>query len=161
MSIKLLVTGGTLDTSYDLLDGKLTFETTHLPEILRQARSTVAVKLEILALKDSKELTDADRKLILKKCKSAKENKILITHGTDTMALTARILGKNIKNKTIVLTGAMIPFSFANSDVLFNFGCAIMAVQLLPKGVFIVMNGRVFPWNDVRKNKRLGRFENL
>ncbi len=161
MTIKLLTTGGTVDKVYNHLNGELCFETTNLPSMLKQARCNVDLELDIVMLKDSLYMVDTDRKDILKKCRSYKEDKIIITHGTDTMAETAKFLGEKIKNKTIVLVGAMIPYSFGKSDALFNLGCAISAVQHMPKGVYITMNGKIFPWNNVMKNKKFGEFNTI
>ena len=161
MSIKLYITGGTIDKEYSPINGELVFIKTHLLEMLEQAKNKVDIEPEVLMLKDSLDMSDNDRAIILKKCETAKEEKILITHGTDTIVETAQVLGKNILNKTIVLTGAMIPFSFGNSDALFNLGFAIGAVQFLPAGVFVAMNGKIFPWDNVRKNKDIGVFENI
>jgi len=156
--IKLFITGGTIDC--EKIEGnKYIFAETHLPDMLKQARNRIDIKSEVLMLKDSIYTTDADRKNVLDKCKSSKEDKIIITHGTDTMAETAQVLGKNIKDKTIVLLGAMVPYNQKNSDALFNLGSAITAVQTLPHGVYISMNGKLFSWDNVRKNKELGEFE--
>ena len=161
MIIKIFITGGTVDTKYNELNGKLIFTKSHLPEMLKQARCKVDIELETIILKDSNDMIDSDRKIILQNCKDCNEDKIIITHGTDTMPETAKVLGGNIKDKTIVLLGSMIPYSFGGSDALFNFGCAISAVQILPKGVYITMNGRIFPYDNVRKNKEIGEFQNL
>ncbi len=161
MSIKLLITGGTIDKQYNPLNGELVFVKTHLPEMLEQAKNKVDIELELLMLKDSLDMNDNDRAMILEKCKATKEERILITHGTDTMVETAQVLGKSISNKTIVLTGAMVPFSFGKTDALFNLGTALAAVQILSNGVFIAMGGKIFPWNNVRKNKKIGEFENI
>lgn len=163
MKINIFITGGTIDSQYNELNGKLIYTRTspssHLDGMLKVARCTAEIETEILMLKDSLEMTDSDRTKILQKCEERKGDKIIITHGTDTMVETAKVLGENVKNKTIVLLGAMIPYSFGNSDSLFNLGCAISAVQLLPKGVYITMNGKIFPFNNVRKNRTLGVFE--
>ena len=161
MSIKLFITGGTVDKQYNPLNGELVFVKTHLSEMLEQAKNKIDVEQEFVMLKDSLDMDDNDRAMILEKCKVAKEEKILITHGTDTMVETAQVLGKSISNKTIVLTGAMVPFSFGKTDALFNLGTAIAAVQVLSSGVFITMNGKIFPWDNVRKNKEIGEFENI
>ncbi|MFQ3547463.1 MAG: asparaginase domain-containing protein [Termitinemataceae bacterium] len=163
--IRILITGGTFDKQYDELKGVLTFKNSHLPDIIRQARITIPVELEINQLIDSLEMKEEDRQNILAACKRAPEKRILITHGTDRMVETAKVLGAselaNTFEKTIVLTGAMIPYAVAGSDSLFNLGCAFTAVQLLPPGVYITMNGRVFPWDRVRKNYDKGVFESL
>jgi len=161
MSIKLLITGGTVDKQYNPLNGELVFVKTHLPEMIEQAKNKVDIELEVLMLKDSLDMNDNDRAMILEKCNETKEERILITHGTDTMVETAQVLGKSISNKTIVLTGAMVPFSFGKTDALFNLVTAIAAVQILSSGVFIVMGGKIFPWDKVRKNKKIGEFENI
>lgn len=161
MEIRLLITGGTIDKQYNPITGELVFPQTHLPEMLKQGRCKASIEAETVMLKDSLEMDDNDRKQVLEKCQSYKEDKIVITHGTDTMVETAQVLGKNLKDKTIVLLGAMVPHTISNSDALFNLGCAISAVQTLPKGVYIVMNGKVFSWDNVRKNKNLGEFETI
>lgn len=161
MSIRVFVTGGTFDKEYNEIDGTLSFKDTHLSELLKLGRCKVDVDVRTLMMIDSLEMTPADRQSILDNCKTCTEDQIIITHGTDTMVETAKILGQNIKDKTIVLTGAMIPFKFGSSDGLFNMGSAIAFVQSLPSGVYVAMNGRYFPWNNVRKNKKLGQFEEL
>ena len=157
--IRVIVTGGTFDKHYDELRGELTFKESHLPEILRLTRVTVPVQIELNQLIDSLQMQDANRQSVLEACCRAPEDRIVVTHGTDTMAETARILGAAGLDKSIVLTGAMVPYKIQGSDALFNFGTAFSAVQLLPKGVYIVMNGRVFDWDHVRKNRALGVFE--
>lgn len=159
--IKILVTGGTMDKMYDHIKGELTFNSSNVNHMLQQARATLEIEPEVLMLKDSLFMNDSDRKAILEKCVASNEKRILITHGTDTMAETAKVLGENINDKTIVLTGAMVPYSFGNSDALFNIGCALTAVQTLPNGVYIIMNGKIFSWNNVTKNKTAGEFEEL
>lgn len=159
MSIRVFVTGGTFDKEYNELDGRLFFKDTHLNEMLALGRSKVEVNVRTLMMVDSLEMTDQDRQIILEHCLKAKEDKILITHGTDTIEVTARMLGQAIQNKTVVLTGAMVPYKFGSSDGLFNLGSALAFVQTLPHGVYIAMNGKRFPWNNVRKNKRTGEFE--
>lgn len=161
MIIKLLITGGTIDCKKIEEKDKYIFEKTHLPEMLKQGRCKIDIDSHVIMLKDSIHMTDEDREKILQNCKDCEEDKIIITHGTDTMVETAQVLGKNIKNKTIVLLGAMIPYNQNNSDALFNLGCAVSAVQSLPKGVYITMNGKIFSWDNVRKNKELGLFETL
>ncbi|MDL2229372.1 asparaginase [Treponema sp. OttesenSCG-928-L16] len=157
--IRLIITGGTFDKQYDELKGQLTFKDSHLPDILRQARITVPVELEINQLVDSLEMGDEGRRSLLEACRSSPQDRIIITHGTDRMAESARLLGTSGLDKTIVLTGAMVPYSVAGSDALFNLGSAFSAVQLLEKGVYIIMNGRVFPWDGVKKNTEKGIFE--
>ncbi|MFM2305560.1 MAG: hypothetical protein RLZZ367_229 [Bacteroidota bacterium] len=161
MAIKILITGGTFDKEYDELSGKLFFKDTHLPEILKLGRSNLPVSVRTLMMIDSLEMTDADRDIIISHCQQCSENRIVITHGTDTMDQTARKLGEANLDKTIVLTGAMVPYKFGSSDGLFNMGSALAFVQTLPKGVYVVMNGRYFNWNNVRKNKASGIFEEL
>ena len=159
MGIRLFVTGGTFDKEYNELTGSLFFKDTHLQEMLALGRCKVDVGIRTLMMVDSLEMTDADRNLIVDQCRKAKENRIIVTHGTDTMEVTAKVLGEMIKDKTIVLTGAMIPYKFGSSDGLFNLGSALAFVQTLPSGVYIVMNGRYFHWNNVRKNRKTGQFE--
>jgi L-asparaginase len=161
MAIKILITGGTFDKEYDELSGKLFFKDTHLPEILKLGRSNLPVSVRTLMMIDSLEMTDADRDIVISHCQQCSENRIVITHGTDTMDQTARKLGEANLDKTIVLTGAMVPYKFGSSDGLFNMGSALAFVQTLPKGVYVVMNGRYFNWNNVRKNKASGIFEEL
>ncbi|MCK5145407.1 asparaginase [bacterium] len=156
--IRLIITGGTFDKKYDPLKGELTFKETHLPQILEQVNITIPIEFEINQLKDSLDMQDECRAHILKACKSADERQIVITHGTDTMENTAAVLGQARLNKSIVLTGAMVPFSVSGSDAMFNLGFALAAVQQAPAGVFIAMNGRILPWNDVTKDKARGRF---
>jgi L-asparaginase len=160
-SIRLFVTGGTFDKEYDELHGTLDFRDTHLPEMLDMARSRLDLSVDTLMMVDSLEMTDADRNLIANSCRDAPESCVVITHGTDTMVDTARVLADRVPDKTIVLTGAMIPIAFGSSDGLFNLGGALTVVRVLPPGVYIVMNGRVFPWDNVRKNRDTGVFEAL
>ncbi|MCX6197907.1 MAG: asparaginase domain-containing protein [Bacteroidetes bacterium] len=161
MAIKILITGGTFDKEYDELNGKLFFKDTHLPEILQLGRSNLKVQIRTLMMIDSLEMKDADRELMVSHCQQCEEEKIVITHGTDTMEQTAKVLGLANLNKTIVLTGAMIPYKFGSSDGLFNLGSALAFVQTLPAGVYVAMNGKYFTWNNVRKNKGTGIFEEL
>lgn len=161
MAIKILITGGTFDKEYDELNGKLFFKDTHLPEILKLGRSNLPVSVRTLMMIDSLEMTDTDRDIIINHCKQCDEEKIVITHGTDTMDITAKQLGAANLNKTIVLTGAMVPYKFGSSDGLFNLGSALAFVQTLPVGVYVVMNGKYFDWHNVRKNKASGIFEEL
>jgi L-asparaginase len=158
MKIRIFVTGGTFDKEYDELSGQLFLKDTHLPEMLSLGRSRLEVDLSTLMMIDSIDMTENDRKIILENCISTPEDKIVITHGTDTMAETASLLSR-IKNKTIVLTGAMVPYKFGSSDGLFNLGSALSFVQILPHGVYIAMNGRYFNWDNVKKNKEVGEFE--
>ena len=160
-TIRILITGGTIDKEYDPLAGELTFPKSHLSNMLNQVRCKVRFVLEEMMLKDSLEMRNKDREEILKKCTDCSQNRVVITHGTDTMVETARFLGKNAKGKTVILVGAMIPYAFGASDALFNLGCAFSAVQALQPGVYITMNGKIFLWNNVRKNKESGEFEEL
>ena len=160
-TIRLLVTGCTFDKEYDEIHGTLDFRETHLPDMLEMARSRLDVNVHTLMMVDSLEMTEADRDLIATQCREAPEQWIVVTHGTDTMVDTARVLAEHVPDKTIVLTGAMIPIAFGSSDGLFNLGGALTVVQVLPIGVYIAMNGRVFQWNDVRKNRETGEFEAL
>jgi L-asparaginase len=158
--IRLLVTGGTIDKSYCPVEGQLSFSRTHVLAMLKQARVTLPEdKVQTLLLKDSLDLTEADRDVICQAAAAAQESKLIVTHGTDTMVQTAALLAAKHLAKTIVLVGAMVPYTFSNSDGLFNLGLAFGAVQLLPTGVYVAMNGRIFPWHAVRKNKTLGVFE--
>ncbi len=161
MAIRIFVTGGTFDKEYNELTGTLFFNKTHLYEMLSLGRSHVLLEITTLMMIDSLEMTNTDRNLIAKHCMNAKEDKIVITHGTDTMADTAKVLGKKIKNKTVVITGAMVPYKFGSSDGLFNLGSSLAFVQALPHGVYVVMNGRCFNWNNVKKNKKTGIFEEI
>lgn len=159
MKIKVLITGGTIDKEYNASTGELSFVETHIVEMLNRAGSMADTLLEVLFLKDSLEITDDNRALILSKCQHAREEAILITHGTDTMAATAQLLGQNIKDKTIVLFGAFVPYTVSQSDALFNLGFALSAVQMKDNGVYVAMNGQVFDAETVWKNKLLGVFE--
>jgi L-asparaginase len=161
MTIKILVTGGTFDKEYNPLNGQLYFNGTHVPEMLRLGRSRLHAHIKRVMMIDSLSMTEADRKKILNECQTSIEDKILITHGTDTMAETAKLLGQHIKDKTIILTGAMIPYAFGSSDGLFNLGSALAFLQTLPHGVYISMNGKYFHWDNVRKNKEIGLFEEI
>jgi len=161
MPIRILVTGGTFDKDYDEITGQLYFNDSHVKEILELGRSRLEVKIKTLMLIDSLDMSDANRGLILENCKAVDENQVVITHGTDTMTETARVVAKEKLNKTIVFTGAMIPYKFGSSDGLFNFGGALALAQALPYGVYIVMNGRCFEWDRVKKNKKTGVFEDI
>jgi L-asparaginase len=158
-SIRIIITGGTFDKQYDEIRGSLTFKDSHLPEILRFVRCTVPIELELNQLVDSLDMQQSNRLRILESCRSAAEEHIVITHGTDTMVETAGVLGTAGLDKTVVMTGAMVPYVFSGSDAVFNLGCAIVAVQVLPRGVYIAMNGRIFPWDRVRKDRERGIFE--
>jgi len=158
--IRLLVTGGTIDKSYCPVEGALSFPRTHVLAMLKQARVALPEdRIQTLLLKDSLDLTEADREIICQAAMAATETKLIVTHGTDTMVQTAERLAAQQLAKTIVLVGAMVPYTFSNSDGLFNLGLAFGAVQLLPAGVYLAMNGRIFLWNAVRKNKTQGIFE--
>ena len=159
--IRIFVTGGTFDKTYDEIRGVLSFEDTHLSEMLRLGRSQVDVTVRTLMMVDSLEMTDADRQLIVRNCVQSSEERIVITHGTDTMVETARALAAGVQHKTIVITGAMIPYAFGSSEGLFNLGSALSFAQVLPPGVYIAMNGQHFAWNKVRKNRETGVFEPL
>ncbi|MCJ7571981.1 MAG: asparaginase [Candidatus Thermoplasmatota archaeon] len=161
MTIKILVTGGTFDKEYMELTGDLIFKNTHIYEMLKLARCKLDAKIRTLMMIDSLEMTEYHRAIILEKCRNSKEDKIIITHGTDTMTKTAKMLGEIIKDKTIVFTGALVPYAFGSSDGLFNLGSALAFVQALPKGVYIVMNGKYFNYDNVRKNATTGEFEEI
>lgn len=161
MKIKIFLTGGTFDKEYNELDGTLYFKDSHLAEMLTLGRSRVPVDIRTLMMIDSLDMTDVDRETIVQNCIKTDENKIVITHGTDTMVETAQVLAEKVKDKTIVIVGAMIPYKFGSSDGLFNLGSALAFVQTLPVGVYIAMNGRYFKWNNVRKNKKIGEFEEI
>ena len=161
MAIRLFITGGTFDKTYDEISGKLLFKDTHVQEMLQLGRCRVPVEVRTLMMVDSLEMTDADRQLVLQNCRAAAEERVVVTHGTDTMTDTARVLGEASLPKTIVLTGAMVPYAFGSSDGLFNLGSALSFVQVLPHGVYVAMNGMVFRWDDVRKNRDLGVFQKL
>jgi L-asparaginase len=161
MSIRLFVTGGTFDKEYDEIHGRLYFQDTHLPEMLEMGRCRVDVEIRTLMLIDSLDMSDADRELIARQCRDCPEDRIVVTHGTDTMVDTAALLAREVPDKTIVLTGAMIPIAFGSSDGLFNLGGALAVVQVLEPGVYVVMNGCVFNWDAVRKNRETGVFEEV
>ena len=159
MAVRIFITGGTFDKEYDMINGKLYFEDTHLPEMLVQGRCTAEVHVRTLMMIDSLEMKEEDRKVIVHNCNKAEEKDIIITHGTDTMVKTAEVLANAKLDKTIVLTGALIPYKFGSSDGYFNIGCALGFVQSLNKGVYVVMNGQAFKWNNVTKNRKTGYFE--
>ena len=161
MAIRILATGGTFDKEYDELTGRLYFKDTHVAEMLRLGRSRVEVTIRTVMMVDSLEMTDADRTLIVQNCAQSPEDRIVITHGTDTMTDTAAAIAHAISGKTIVLTGAMIPYAFGSSDGLFNLGSALSFVQVLPPGVYIAMNGKAFPWDRVQKDRERGEFEEI
>jgi L-asparaginase len=157
--LRVFVTGGTFDKTYDEIRGRLSFGETHVPEMLRLGRSRVALTVETLMMIDSLDMTQDDRARIVRRCVECVEREIVITHGTDTMVETARALADGVTDKTVVLTGAMIPYAFGSSDGLFNLGSALSFAQVLPPGVYIAMNGQCFPWDRVRKNTAIGVFE--
>jgi L-asparaginase len=159
MAIRIFVCGGTFDKQYDEITGRLFFKDTHVPEMLRLGRSRVHVNVETLMMVDSLEMTSDDRARIALYCQRCAESQIVITHGTDTMVETAATLATGVSGKTIVLTGAMIPYAFGSSDGLFNLGSALSFAQVLPAGVYVAMNGTAFAWNAVRKNRQSGVFE--
>lgn len=158
MSVRIIATGGTFDKEYNELTGELFFTRTHLKEVLKMGRCHLPVAITQLMLKDSLFMNDKDRAEIAKACKKAKENNIVITHGTDTMEQTAQYLGAKVKDKTIVLTGAMIPYKFGTSDGIFNLATAMAFAQSLPNGVYVAMNGKLFSFDNVTKNKKKGIF---
>lgn len=161
MKVKLFVTGGTFDKEYNEITEKLHFKETHVYEMLRLGRNKVDVDIRVLMMIDSLNMTDHDREIILEHCESTPEKSIVITHGTGTMAETAKVLASSIRDKTVVLTGAMIPYAYGSSDGMFNLGSALAFAQVLPPGVYVAMNGRHFPWHNVRKNTETGLFEEL
>ena len=161
MSVRLFVTGGTFDKEYDELRGTLDFRQTHVEEMLRRGRNGLDVSVDVLMMVDSLDMTDGQRATIVAACASCVESQIVITHGTDTLVDTARVLAQGVQGKTVVLTGAMVPYAFGSSDGLFNLGSALSFVQTLPVGVYVAMNGRWFAWNNVRKNREFGVFEAL
>lgn len=162
MRIRILVTGGTFDKEYDELTGRLFFRDTHLPEMLRRGRSMLDIQLETVLMIDSLDMTDDDRAKIVARARGCDEQAIVISHGTDTMVETGRALAAaRLHDKTLVLTGAMVPYAFGSSDGLFNLGSALSFVQVLPPGVYIAMNGQHFRWDGVRKNRATGCFERV
>ena len=156
--IKIFVTGGTFDKEYNEINGTLYFKKTHLNEMLELGRARLNLNIETIMMKDSLDMTSSDRDLIVSKCNNTSEDKILITHGTDTMVQTAKLLSNKINNKTIILTGAMIPYKFGSSDGLFNLGSSLSFLQVMPKGIYIAMNGNIFNCENVIKNTELGLF---
>jgi L-asparaginase len=161
MTLRLIATGGTFDKHYNELTGVLGFSESHLPDVIARTRMTIPVALDVLPLLDSLDMQDADRQRVLATCQAAQEQAIVIIHGTDTMRETAAVLGNAKLAQTIVLTGAMIPYEIANSDALFNLGFACGVAQALPHGVYVAMNGQVFPWDNVTKNRAAGVFQPL
>jgi L-asparaginase len=161
MTLRIIATGGTFDKHYNELNGTLGFAESHLPAAIARARITSPCELEVLPLLDSLDMVDADRERILASCTAAAERSIVIVHGTDTMKETAGVLGPALKDKTIVFTGAMIPYAIDNSDAFFNLGFACGVAQVLPPGVYVAMNGQVFTWDNVQKNRAAGVFQPL
>src|SRR3954470_10457272 len=161
MSIRILVTGGTFDKEYNERTGQLYFKDTHIAEMLRLGRSRVEVTIRTVMMIDSMDMKDADRALIVQNCLQSDQDRIVVTHGTDTMTDTAAAIARAVSGKTVVLTGAMIPLAFGSSDGLFNLGSALSFVQALPPGVYVAMNGKCFPWDRVRKNRERGEFEEI
>jgi L-asparaginase len=161
MSVRILVTGGTFDKEYNERTGQLYFKDTHVAEMLRLGRSRVDVAIQTIMMIDSLDMTDADRALVVRHCREAPEDRIVVTHGTDTMTETAAAIARAVTSKTIVLTGAMVPYAFGSSDGLFNLGSALSFVQALPAGVYVAMNGKCFPWDRVRKNRERGEFDEI
>ena len=159
--IRIFVTGGTFDKTYDEINGRLSFGVTHLPEMLRLGRSRVETTVETLLMIDSLDMTDADRARIVESCTRCPETRIVITHGTDTMVETARAVAESVRDKTVVLTGAMVPYAFGSADGLFNLGSALSFAAVLPVGVYIAMNGQHFVWDRVKKNRETGVFERV
>ena len=161
MTVRIFITGGTFDKEYNELNGTLYFKESHVPEMLKLARCETDYEIRTLMMMDSLGMKDYDRRIILENCRSCAEDKIVITHGTDTMVETAKLLQAHIKNKTVVLTGAMIPYKFGSSDGLFNLGTAIAYAKSLPHGVYVVMNGHCFNPSNVVKNRQIGKFEKI
>ncbi len=161
MAIRIFITGGTFDKEYNEITGQLYFTDTHMHDLLEMGRSKVPVEIRTLMMIDSLEMTQEDRDLIAYQCEQCEENRIVITHGTDTMSDTAKVLAQKVTDKTIILTGAMIPIKFGSSDGLFNLGSALAFAQTLPTGVYVAMNGRYFNWDNVKKNKQTGMFEEV
>ncbi|HMQ08332.1 MAG TPA: asparaginase domain-containing protein [Saprospiraceae bacterium] len=159
--IQIFVTGGTFDKDYNYITGQLFFKDTHLQKMFETGRCTLDIDIKTLMMVDSLEMSDADRQIIIHNCRYTQAHSIIITHGTDTMTITAEALANaGIDNKTIILTGAMIPYAFGtSSDGFFNLGSALAFVQTLTPGIYIVMNGRYFHWNKVVKNQKTGYFE--
>lgn len=161
MKIRIFITGGTFDKEYNELNGELFFKDTHLQEMLNLGRCRLDLDIRTLMMIDSLNMTDSDRNIILDNCQKVIEKNIVITHGTDTIVETAKVLADSVKDKTIILTGAMVPYKFGSSDGLFNLGSALAFAQVLPPGVYVAMNGKYFLWNNVRKNKQIGEFEDV
>ena len=161
MKVKIFATGGTFDKIYNEADGNLIFKETHLGQMLKDSKCKLEVSVETIVLIDSLYIENYHRQEILEKCMHCEEERIVVTHGTDTMVETAKLLGNKIKDKTIVLTGSMIPYSFIKTDALFNLGCAIAFAQTLPNGIYIAMHGKIFHYANVKKNKETHEFETI
>lgn len=159
MSIRVFITGGTFDKEYDEIHGRLFFTDSHLPEMLARGRCRLDLSIRTLMMIDSLDMTEADREVVAQNCLTCPESRVVITHGTDTMVETAAAIARRVTDKTVVLTGAMIPYAFGSSDGLFNLGSALSFAQVLPAGVYIAMNGQFFPWDRVVKNRQAGVFE--
>jgi L-asparaginase len=161
MTIKILITGGTVDKDYDELTGSLVFRSTHVPGMLSSGRCGLDIKIAEVMMADSAFMTDADREAISTHCKESPEDKIVIMHGSDSMVTTAEILARSTRDKTVILTGALVPYAVNGSEAMFNLGAALAFVQTLPHGVYISMNGKSFAWDKARKNKHTGKFEEV
>jgi L-asparaginase len=161
MKIRIFITGGTFDKEYNELTGSLFFKDSHLSEMLKLGRSKLNLEIRTLMMIDSLDMTDSDRMIIVENCRAAPEDRIIITHGTDTLIATAGFLANHVSGKTIVLTGAMIPYKFGSSDGMFNLGSSLAFAQVLPPGVYVSMNGKCFTWDNVVKNKQTGEFIEL
>ncbi len=159
--LRLLVTGGTFDKEYDEIGGALFFKDTHVDEMLQRGRCRVPVSVETVMLVDSLQMTEADRLAVAVRCRDCEETMLVVTHGTDTMVETAAVVAREVVGKTVVLTGAMVPYAFGSSDGLFNLGSAISYAQVLPEGVWIAMNGTNFRWDEVRKDREAGVFRRM
>ena len=161
--VQVFITGGTFDKDYNFITGELFFRDTHLKEMFDRGRCTIDIDIKTLMMVDSLEMSDEDRNIIVHNCLKSKSNHVLVTHGTDKMVHTAKVIAEaNIEGKTIVLTGAMVPYAFGtSSDGFFNLGSALAFTQILPHGVYIVMNGRYFDWDNVKKNRKTGNFEEI
>ena len=160
-TIRIITTGGTFDKEYNELNGELYFKQTHVQNMLQLGRLRININIQQLMMIDSNDMSESDRKIIAENCANAGESMIVITHGTDTIVESAAVIAKTVKNKTIILTGAMVPYTFGSSDGMFNLGSAIAFSQTLPAGVYIAMNGKYFEWNNVKKNRLIGEFEEL
>jgi L-asparaginase len=162
IKIQVFVTGGTFDKEYNFITGQLYFKDTHLHQMFERGRSKLDIDIKTLMMVDSLEMTDADREIIVYNCVKSELDRIVITHGTDTMVKTAAALANEHINKTIIITGAMVPYAFGtSSDGFFNLGAAMAFAQVLQPGVYIAMNGRFYNWDNVRKNTQTGFFETL